>query len=239
MKTLAFTFVQNDLVGLRLWLSYYTRYFDDLNVYCFNTKEEHRKDLDELKREYNFVYEFLYEYEGNKIDGTPAVLLGFIKDIQNTFLGDHDWILCCNLDEIFISKRGNLKDLMEKHKNELVALPSEGYDVIQAEDEKPIDYSKPLFEQRKYMVKNPNYNKIVLTRVPLNWVAGLHKIDSMTDDESRAIFEELAKKHHVGWYLDKTMPDPGECDFLLFWSSSNEDYFGLLDKYKEPKGLCL
>ena len=187
MKTLAFTFVQNDLVGLRLWLSYYTRYFDDLNVYCFNTKEEHRKDLDELKREYNFVYEFLYEYEGNKIDGTPAVLLGFIKDIQNTFLGDHDWILCCNLDEIFISKRGNLKDLMEKHKNELVALPSEGYDVIQAEDEKPIDYSKPLFEQRKYMVKNPNYNKIVLTRVPLNWVAGLHKIDSMTDDESRAI----------------------------------------------------
>ena len=187
MKTLAFTFVQNDLVGLRLWLSYYTRYFDDLNVYCFNTKEEHRKDLDELKREYNFVYEFLYEYEGNKIDGTPAVLLGFIKDIQNTFLGDHDWILCCNLDEIFISKRGNLKDLMEKHKNELVALPSEGYDVIQAEDEKPIDYSKSLFEQRKYMVKNPNYNKIVLTRVPLNWVAGLHKIDSMTDDESRVI----------------------------------------------------
>ena len=187
MKTLAFTFVQNDLVGLRLWLSYYTKYFDDLNIYCFNTKEEHRKDLDELKREYDFVYEFLYEYEGNKIDGTPAVLLGFIKDIQNTFLGDHDWILCCNLDEIFISKRGNLKDLMEKHKNELVALPSEGYDVIQAEDEKPIDYSKPLFEQRKYMVKNPNYNKIVLTRVPLNWVAGLHKIDSMTDDESRVI----------------------------------------------------
>ena len=58
-------------------------------------------------------------------------------------------------------------------------------------------------------------------------------------DGHRAAFEELAKKHHVGWYLDKTMPDPGECDFLLFWSSSNEDYFNLLDKYKEPKGLCL
>ena len=58
-------------------------------------------------------------------------------------------------------------------------------------------------------------------------------------DGHRTAIEELAKKHHVGWYLDKTMPDPGECDFLLFWSSSNEDYFDLLYKYKEPKGLCL
>lgn len=35
------------------------------------------------------------------------------------------------------------------------------------------------------------------------------------------------------------MPDPGDTDFLLFWSSTNEEYFNLLDKYKEPKGLCL
>ena len=35
------------------------------------------------------------------------------------------------------------------------------------------------------------------------------------------------------------MPDPGDVDFLLFWSSSNEDYFSLLNNYKEPKGLCL
>ena len=58
-------------------------------------------------------------------------------------------------------------------------------------------------------------------------------------DGHRAAIEIIAKKHHVGWYLDKTMPDPGEVDFLLFWSSSNEDYFELLNKYKEPRGLCL
>src|SRR3990167_540705 len=59
-------------------------------------------------------------------------------------------------------------------------------------------------------------------------------------DGLRAAIEEIAKKHDIGWYLDKTMPDPGEMDFLLFWSSSNEDYFNQLDLYKsERKGICL
>ena len=58
-------------------------------------------------------------------------------------------------------------------------------------------------------------------------------------DGHRAAIERIAKRHEVGWYLDKTIPDPGDTDFLLFWSSSNEDYFNLLDRYKEPKGLCL
>ena len=58
-------------------------------------------------------------------------------------------------------------------------------------------------------------------------------------DGLRAAMEEIEKKHEIGWYLDKTMPDPGDSDFLLFWSSSNEDYFNELDKFKERKGLCL
>ena len=58
-------------------------------------------------------------------------------------------------------------------------------------------------------------------------------------DGLRAAIEEIEKKHEIGWYLDKTMPDPGETDFLLFWSSSDEDYFKYLDKYKERKGICL
>ena len=56
----------------------------------------------------------------------------------------------------------------------------------------------------------------------------------------RAAIEEIEKKHHVNWFLDKTMPKPGESDFLLFWSSSNEDYFSFLDRYPtEKKGICL
>ena len=58
-------------------------------------------------------------------------------------------------------------------------------------------------------------------------------------DGLRAAIEEISKEHKVGWYLDKTMPDPGDSDFLLFWSSTNEDYFDRLHNYPERKGLCL
>lgn len=58
-------------------------------------------------------------------------------------------------------------------------------------------------------------------------------------DGHRAAIEEIAKKHQVDWFLDKKLPKPGEYDFLLFWSSSNEDFFPLLDQYRERKGICL
>ena len=58
-------------------------------------------------------------------------------------------------------------------------------------------------------------------------------------DGHRAAIEEIGKKHEIKWFLDKEMPKAGEYDFLLFWSSSNEDYFSLLDQYKERKGICL
>lgn len=58
-------------------------------------------------------------------------------------------------------------------------------------------------------------------------------------DGLRAALEKIENKHKVSWYLDKTMPDPGDSDFLLFWSSSVEDYFSQLDRYKEKKGICL
>lgn len=58
-------------------------------------------------------------------------------------------------------------------------------------------------------------------------------------DGYRAAIGEISKKHEVEWFLDKKLPEPGEFDFLLFWSSSSEDYFQLLDQYTERKGICL
>lgn len=58
-------------------------------------------------------------------------------------------------------------------------------------------------------------------------------------DGVRGAMDIISKEHEVAWYFDKTIPDPGEFDFLLFWSSTNEDYFDFIDNYKEPKGLLL
>lgn len=60
-------------------------------------------------------------------------------------------------------------------------------------------------------------------------------------DGLRGALEIIDKKkdYSISYYLDKTLPDPGEFDYLMFWSSTQEEYFDHLDKYKEKKGLCL
>ena len=63
----------------------------------------------------------------------------------------------------------------------------EGYEVIQVDGERPISYSKSYFKQRKYWIRNRNYNKILLSKVYLDWVDGMHKLAKMTDEESKAI----------------------------------------------------
>ena len=59
-------------------------------------------------------------------------------------------------------------------------------------------------------------------------------------DGHRRAIEEIGKKHEVDWFLNKELPEIGKYDFLLFWSSSQEDFFPLLERYKtEKKGICL
>jgi hypothetical protein len=188
MRNIAFTAVQNDLVILNLWLSYYGRYFDDMFVICFNTKEECFDELDRMKKTHNFDYEILSEYKGDKIDGTPAVFIRYVRDKQFQLIKNYDWVLFANCDEYLIPYKNrykDLKDLMSRSKEKYV--PCVAYDVIQTKKEKPIDYSKPYLKQRRYWIKNPHYNKIILSRVALDWVNGLHKLSDMTDDDSKAI----------------------------------------------------
>ena len=229
MRTVVFSFVQNDMALLELWLSYYRRHFDDLKIYCFNTKEKYIPRLNRLKKKYKMEYEFLEEFKGDKIDGTPSVFLGFVREKQIELLREYDWVLVCNLDEIIVPKRGMFEELMRRRLEEWVAIPSEGYEVIQTKREKPIDYNKSYFKQRKYWIKNNNYNKILLSRIPILWSAGLHKIDTMTDEESKNIKNTPLYLVHL-----KHADLEAKRDFGPYRASLDPNIVEHWGKYKKP-----
>ena len=187
-KNIAFTAWQNDRIILKLWVKYYSQYFDELLVLCFNTQKKYLPFLEGLTKKYNFRYEIVEKYKGDNIDGAPSVFLGLVKDKQEELLKEYKWVLFANCDEIIVAdkKYGTLKDLMDKSPQKKLLWICEGYEVIQVRGEKPIDYSKSYFNQRKYWVKNHNYNKIILSKITLNWTVGLHKIEGLSDDESTA-----------------------------------------------------
>lgn len=183
-KNLVFTFWQNDLVILNLWVKYYSKYFDKLYVYCFNTKEEKWSDLLKLKAKFPKVdFEKLESYNGDRIDGDPRVAVGFIRNRQDAFLKEHKWVLFANCDEYLLAK--NLKSLLKNPS--LIVIPCEGFDIVQDENEKRLRYNRNILTQRKYWVKNPNYNKIILSRIPLSWNQGLHQPDYIGTEESKQI----------------------------------------------------
>lgn len=186
-KNIVFTMWQNDLVALKLWLKYYSQHFDKLFILCFNTKKKYISELNDLKRQYEFDFEIVEEFEGDKIDGDPNVALGLVKYWQRRFVNEYDWVLFANIDEILVPIGDkSLKNLMVISPKDKWIYICEGYEVIQIKGEKPIDYSKPYFKQRKYWIKNPAYNKIILSRISLDWNAGLHQIQGISEDESKA-----------------------------------------------------
>lgn len=182
MRTAVYTLWQNDLVILDLWLSYYSRYFDDVFIICNGTEDGYIPLLEERKAKYKFTYKRLESFLGD-----PGTALSVVKENQLNLLKDHDWVLYCNCDEIIATnpkKFKDLKELMETCDKDWVACV--GYDVVEW-NEPAIDYSKPFFAQRKYWVKDHNYNKILLSKVPLAWNEGQHQIDGISGEDSKSI----------------------------------------------------
>ena len=172
---------------LNLWIKYYKRYFTKLFVVKWNTKPKYNgyfRKLEKVGIESEFVSkEDILRY------GNAAGIRIYLQKKQVEFFStpnEYDWVLFTNCDEYLITtpKHKDLKDLMQINKDYINCT---GYDVIQVEGENDLNFKKPILKQRKYWIKNNNYNKILLSRVPLDWVDGLHKLGNMTDDESRKL----------------------------------------------------
>jgi hypothetical protein len=181
MKTAAFTIWFNDLPMLDLWLKYYSKYFDDLYVICSATKDEYVPFLEERKKKYNLNYERVGDLSDTRIANEK------VKETQIKLLENHEWVIYSNLDEIIATnpkKYSDLKDFMNRYKRDW--LHCFAYDVIEWE-EPPIDFTKPILQQRKYWVKNYNMNKVLISRVPLKWNEGQHQIEEIPAEESKKL----------------------------------------------------
>ena len=232
MKTLVYTVIQNDMVMLDLWLKYYSRYFDNLFVIKWMTKKRYDPYFKRLSKKYKIDFDSMGKEDVLRYGANMGARI-FIQKKQAEFLAlpnEYDWVLYCNCDEILAPRKGkNLRDFMKKNTHRKW-VACEGYEVIQAEGEGPIDYSKPYLRQRKYWIKNFNYNKIILSRVYLDWVDGTHKLAKMTDDESRAFkntglylvhlkHADLNPKGKRDFGPFKTNPDP---NIMQHWLDKKE-----------------
>jgi len=168
MANAAFTLVQNDMVILQLWLKYYSQYFDYLYIIGNGTKEGYGK-LESLKE-----YKFTFERKGKM--GNSAITSEVAKETQKKLLEKFEWVLYSDCDEFITPDLNLYKDFpafFDAYPDEKTLC--EGYDIVQTDNEEPIDFTKPYLQQRKYWYKNWSYNKPLLSKIPLNWAEGCHR----------------------------------------------------------------
>lgn len=169
LKRSAMVRVHADKVMLKLWLKYYSRFFDDIHVLGCETPGG---TFDELAKEFQFGLTII----PNHIHSMTAHEIVF-KTQRYCLENGSEWFLYADLDEFVVADPDKYKDLgdfMDRSLDKQTYCV--GYNVLQAPSEGPLNYEEPILRQRSIWNHDPSgsYNKPALSRVPTEWVEGFH-----------------------------------------------------------------
>lgn len=169
------TMVYNESVFLPIWLRYYSQFFEAADIYVLD-----HQSSDGSTAGAGFV---------RMPVSHPVVDWGWHRDMlqrhQHELLQRYETVLCTDADEIVAPdpRTGSLGDYLTRFFEEFVTC--RGYEILHQKDfEAPLDFSRPILEQRFHWFFNPAYSKPLLARVPMFWHGGLHsRVDRQVRDD--------------------------------------------------------
>jgi len=164
-----FTIVKDEAVMLPVWLRYYRRYFHDADVFVLDhdSQDGSTVGLPVNVSPVHNVHAFDH-----------AWLVGTVKEFQRfLFSLGYEYVLFAEVDEIVLAEPAIYRGL-----DEYIALLKRpvvrctGYEMYQhlSFEDPPIDWSKPIFDQRQYWTFSQLYCKPLLSSLPLDWTVGFH-----------------------------------------------------------------
>lgn len=169
-----FTIVRNEKIFLPIWLKYYSKIFDKEDIYVLD-HDTNDGSIEECQRHYSFnVIHLHWEY----YDDIWKTKMACSK--QTELLCSYEYVLYTDADEIVIpdpKKYNDLKDYISKLNEDCILCAA--YSLIHIrKEEPPIDLNKSISEQRKYWYQDHEYDKPLLSRIPLEWKYGFHEISN-------------------------------------------------------------
>ncbi|MFX0198412.1 MAG: glycosyltransferase family 2 protein [Candidatus Hodarchaeota archaeon] len=168
MNNVAFTMAKNEAELLPIWLKYYQPHFEKIFVLNDGSTDG---SIEKCQKDFEFEVIELRKTGESYLDRRVREVGGFFHKLAL----DYDWVLFADVDEFVVpdpEKYKGLRDYIEKAKGNMVTCT--GWEIIQMEGEKPVDFSNSLLAQRKKLVKVLVYNKTILSRVPIMFKKGFH-----------------------------------------------------------------
>lgn len=167
-----FTIVYNEHVVLPLWARYYAAQFGAENLFVIDQGSSEPAYADSLPKGVNIVRVPRDVFDNWLIARQVALFQRFLLEAYDSVLyTDSDEFVC--VDPAVLDGR-TLSEFLR-------ALPetvgiTKGFNLVHDLASEPAyDPARPLLQQRKYLHRMPMMDKPLISRIPLNWVAGFHQ----------------------------------------------------------------
>jgi hypothetical protein len=169
------TIVKNEPIFLPIFLRYYGQFFGADDIFVLD-----HGSTDGSTEGGGF---------NREIVDHPFVDHSWMRDTvqarQHELLQSYEVVLFCDVDEIIAPnprRYDGLGDYIDRMTDDYVNC--RGVEVLHRKDrEPPIDLARPVLDQRGWWFRNYIYSKPLLSRIPMNWVAGFHHRDDGTSNQ--------------------------------------------------------
>lgn len=178
-RAAVFTMVKNEKWFLPIWLNYYSKFFDERDIYVIDHASTDNS-IQMVKEQYKKINIVQVTYE----PFDDIFKINEIKKLQSSLLGQYRCVLYSDPDELVVpfipdTEYINL-DVYIDHfikYNTQQSIRTNGWEIIHLpkKNELKIDLTQPILKQRSYWFHSPQwYSKVLLSKVALNWSPGLH-----------------------------------------------------------------
>lgn len=168
-----FTIVKNEADFLPIWYNYYSKEFEENDIFILD-----HQSVDGSTKFYKNV-----KLVKNEFTQDNNWLLNITKSFQKELLNKYEYVLFANADEIVCpnkDKYKNIKHFLKENNKEIIRC--NGNEVIHFPEEGELKTHDKILKQRKFWYENNElYSKPLLSRVPLNWTAGWHRLDGQQE----------------------------------------------------------
>lgn len=204
-RAAAFTHVYNEGPMLAVWAEYYAKIVGPQNVYIIDHGSTD-ESLEAIKAPIQKITVPRGELDHMNISK-------FCAHFQRFLLTQYEWVMHTDCDEFLVlaGNEGTLVEYIQTFPAKSTLKPGKAVELLHdPETESPIDMSRPITVQRKWIKENPHYEKPAISSKPTTWLAGFHECcDERTSAEkiwlvhSKHIDEGICLARNSRWNVLK------------------------------------
>jgi hypothetical protein len=238
-----FTVTQNDGVFLQKWGNHYRAVLPaDVDLYVL----DHETQGDFADVVHGLRARGMVVLPVSHVDSfDPHWLLRIVGDFQRFLLHSYRTVIFTAADELLILSpecdAPSLYDYITQQMNRAITRCA-GYEVLQQQDEEPLDWSRPVLWQRRLWTRSEKYSRYAVTRLPVHWMhdfAHVNNSAAMADENlwlvhvHRADYVTCQRRHQERaarkWFLNSRDTGPYQYNLLedpeqmWLWFTANSD----------------